>query len=654
MCGIAGFINPTEFNADNMASIAKLMGNSLLHRGPDDSGEWVDSLSNIALSHRRLSILDLTQAGHQPMHSRSGRYVMVFNGEIYNHLELRDEIDKSTGKKTGWLGHSDTETLLELVEQIGIKEMLNKIEGMFAIALWDIKTQKLTLVRDRFGEKPLYFGWVQGAFLFSSELKAMRQYPGFNNGIDRGALAEYLKYSYVPAPMSIYKDISKLLPGHFVEISLVDSGIQINDSQAYWSLSNLILESQSNLIASKEECVETSELALESSVKSQMISDVPLGAFLSGGIDSSIIVSLMQKNSMRPIKTFTIGFDDGPFSYIGDESPYAKAVADHLGTDHHELIVSSLDAQQIIPKLAEIYDEPFADSSQIPTYLVSKLASQNVSVALSGDGGDEVFSGYYRYILGAKLWNIASKIPYPLRGALGSCISSIPASKWAQVTALVNKPNFGEKIFKLGLNLKQARNAEAFYTRMIKVWDENNILKSPLLRESRPENDPGKLFSQLDGQILNDDLTSKMMYADSLSYLPGDILCKVDRAAMSNSLETRVPFLTERVLKEAWRIPPKYKLGKQPLKDIAYKYVPRELIDRPKEGFGIPAAKWLRGPLREWAAQLLDENRIAKEGYFNADLINQIWAEHLSGATDWSSKLWTILMFQLWLENQQN
>ena len=654
MCGIAGFINPTEFNANNMASIARLMGNSLVHRGPDDSGEWVDSSSNIALSHRRLSILDLTEAGHQPMHSHSGRYIMVFNGEIYNHLDLRDEIDKSRDKKTIWLGHSDSETLLELFDQIGVKETLQKIEGMFAIALWDIKTQKLTLARDRFGEKPLYFGWVQGAFLFSSELKAMKQYPGFNNDIDRGSLAEYLKYSYVPAPMSIYKDISKLLPGHFLEISVIDSVIQLSASQEYWSLSNLILDSQSNLISSKEECAEVSELALESSVKSQMISDVPLGAFLSGGIDSSLIVSLMQKNSMSPIKTFTIGFDDGPFSYIGDESPYAKAVADHLGTDHHELIVSSLDAQQIIPKLAEIYDEPFADSSQIPTYLVSQLATKNVSVALSGDAGDEVFSGYYRYTLGAKFWNLASKIPYPLRNAIGTCIGSVSASTWTQAASLVNKPNFGEKIFKLGLNLKQARNVEALYTKMVTVWDENNILKSPLLSESRLANDPGRLFSQLDGQILNDDLASKMMYADSLSYLPGDILCKVDRAAMSNSLETRVPFLNERVLKEAWRIPPKYKIGKQPLKDIAYKYVPRELIDRPKEGFGIPAAKWLRGPLREWAAQLLDQNRIAKEGYFNAELINQIWAEHLSGATDWSSKLWTILMFQLWLENQKN
>jgi asparagine synthase (glutamine-hydrolysing) len=654
MCGIAGFINPKQFNADRMASIARLMGNSLIHRGPNDSGEWVDSASNIAIAHRRLSILDLTEAGHQPMHSRSGRYIMVFNGEIYNHLDLRYELDKSRDQKTIWSGHSDSETLLELFEEKGVLETLYKIEGMFAIALWDIKTQKLTLARDRIGEKPLYFGWVQGAFLFSSELKAMKQYPGFNNDIDRGSLAEYLKYSYVPAPMSIYKDISKLLPGHFVEISLVDSGIQINDSQAYWSLSNLILESQSNLIASKEECVETSELALESSVKSQMISDVPLGAFLSGGIDSSLIVSLMQKNSMRPIKTFTIGFDDGPFGYIGDESPYAKAVADHLGTDHHELIVSSLDAQQIIPKLAEIYDEPFADSSQIPTYLVSQLASKSVSVALSGDAGDEVFSGYYRYTLGAKFWNIASKIPYPLRNAIGTCIGSVSASTWTQAASLVNKPNFGEKIFKLGSNFKQIRDAEALYKRMVTVWHENNILKSPLLRESRLANDPGRLFSQLEGQILNDDLASKMMYADSLSYLPGDILCKVDRAAMSNSLETRVPFLNERVLKEAWRIPPRYKIGKQPLKDIAYKYVPRALIDRPKEGFGIPAAKWLRGPLREWAAQLLDENRIAKEGYFNADLINQIWAEHLSGATDWSSKLWTILMFQLWLENQQN
>lgn len=653
MCGIAGFINPKEFHADQMGSIARQMGNSLVHRGPNDSGEWVDSASNIAFAHRRLSILDLTQAGHQPMHSRSGRYIMVFNGEIYNHLHLRDELDKSRDQETIWSGHSDSETLLELFEKKGIKETLNKIDGMFAIALWDIKTQKLTLARDRIGEKPLYFGWVQGAFLFSSELKAMRQYPGFNNEIDRASLAEYLKYSYVPAPMSIYKDISKLLPGHYLEISLTDSIINLSASQEYWSLSNIILESQSNLISSKEECAEVSEFVIESSVKSQMISDVPLGAFLSGGIDSSLIVSLMQKNSMQPIKTFTIGFDDGPFSYIGDESQYAKAVASHLGTSHHEQIITSQDAINIIPKLAEIYDEPFADSSQIPTYLVSQLASENVSVALTGDAGDEVFSGYYRYILGTKFWNIASKIPYPLLSNIGMFLISIPASKWTQVASLVNKPHFGEKIFKLGLNLKQARDSEALYTRMIKVWDENNILKSSLLKESIPENDPGKLFSELNGKIFKDDLASKMMYADSLSYLPGDILCKVDRAAMSNSLETRVPFLNQQVLKEAWRIPPKYKLGKQPLKDILYKYVPRELVDRPKEGFGIPAGKWLRGPLREWAAQLLDHNRITKEGFFNADLINRIWVEHLSGEIDWSSKLWNILMFQLWLENQQ-
>ena len=394
MCGFAGFINSEGFNSEKVASIAESMGDTIAHRGPDDSGIWVDSKAHIGFAHRRLSVLDLSAAGHQPMHSHSDRYVLVYNGEIYNHLQIRKELENYSRSTINWVGRSDTETIIQSIELIGVKSTLEKISGMFAIAVWDKKYNKLFLARDRFGEKPLYYGWVNQSFVFCSELKALKKFPGFNNGVDREALEEYLQYCYVPAPKTIYEGIEKLLPGSLIEIQLYENRVNVSQPYEYWNLGNLIKEAQSNLITDEIESADIVENALEHSVSSQMLSDVPLGAFLSGGIDSSLIVSLMQKQSINPIKTFTIGFDDGVFNYIGDESPFAKSVAKHLGTDHHELIVHSSDAQKVIPSLNEMYDEPFADSSQIPTHIVSKLAKEKVTVALSGDGGDELFNGY--------------------------------------------------------------------------------------------------------------------------------------------------------------------------------------------------------------------------------------------------------------------
>ena len=656
MCGITGIfggLRKEEFER----SIHK-MSTALTHRGPNSNGAWINEESGIAFGHQRLSIVDLSSAGHQPMTSPCERFVVAFNGEIYNHLQLREKLDNSKYKQY-WKGHSDTETLVHAFSQWGITKTLDQLVGMFAIAVWDLKSKKLYLIRDRFGEKPLYYGWSNGVFLFGSELKALRAYKGFNNQIDRNVLSLYMQYMYVPTPYSIFKDVYKLEPGYILQVdesgrtrpiekitSSVFSAQGVSIKQWY-SLSSVAKRNQNNLIEDEDEAIELLEKTLLESVQSQLISDVPLGAFLSGGIDSSMIVGLMNKISSHPVKTFTIGFEESAFN----EAIYAKEVAKHLGTDHHELYVTASDAFEVIPSLHTIYDEPFADSSQIPTYLVSKLARQHVTVALSGDAGDELFGGYNRYLWGERVWSKLKWIPPIMRQTLGTAIQKLPASTWdAAGYLLPNKykvASMGDKAHRMAYRLKTVNSLDDMYHSLVTegfnesglVYSDNSILKTKLN----------------DSSIVSDigESEHRMMLWDSLTYLPDDILTKVDRAAMSVSLETRIPFLDYRVAELSWRLPLDMKIkngeGKWPVRQVLYKYVPRELIERPKAGFAIPVGLWLRGPLREWADELLNESRIQQEGYSNAKLVRKMWDQHLSGRYDWTPRLWAILMFQAWL-----
>jgi asparagine synthase (glutamine-hydrolysing) len=645
MCGIAGFFS-TNSNLDvSTEELITRMTLAIAYRGPDDMGVWTDDRAGIALGHRRLSIVDLSDAGHQPMHSNSERYVMSFNGEIYNHLDLRAELEG-----IAWRGHSDTETLLAGFEAWGVIETLKKAVGMFAIALWDKQTQTLTLVRDRFGEKPLYYGWVNGAFVFGSELKALRAFPGFDKPVSREALAQYMRFSYVPAPLSIYQDIYKLEPGCLLTLDGL-SHIACNDSlkiTKWWSLAEVVQAGKKNQITDEVEAVDELELCLAKAVKLQSLADVPLGAFLSGGVDSSAIVALMQQQSTRPVKTFTVGLEEAGF----DESPYAKAVAQHLGTDHSELFVSFVEAQAVIQELPNMYDEPFADSSQIPTHLVCKAARQYVTVALSGDAGDELFGGYNRYFWGSRIWNKLAWMSYPVRQTLGKAIANVPVGVFDVLGKPLNAllPGsqgislLGDKAHKLAARLQGVRNMDDFYMSLVSEWqDPGSVVKGAGGKADEIIHVPANLSSE-----------EIMMYLDSMTYLPDDILCKVDRASMATSLETRVPFLDHRVAELAWRLPLHMKIrdnrGKLVLRQVLDKYLPRELIERPKAGFGIPVGQWLRGPLRDWAEALMDEQRLQGEGYFYPAPIRTRWAEHLSGKRDHTPKLWAVLMFQSWLE----
>ena len=659
MCGIVGFLSPSNNNKDGMLSIISKMADAISHRGPDDSGNWINEEFGIALGHQRLSIIDISPAGHQPMISPSGRYIISFNGEIYNHRDIRKNLEKNNINPS-WKGTSDTETFLAAIDIYGIESTLNITVGMFAIAIWDKKNKQLTLIRDRFGEKPLYYGRVGRAFVFASELKAIKIFPDFTNPIDREILDQYLRLMYVPTPFSIYKGIYKLEPGSSLTI---DQNFEKNtnlsnhalsaQTKSWWSHRDTLTHSMKNTIDDETEAKFELENSLENSVKIQSNADVPLGAFLSGGVDSSTIVALMQKQTSKPIKTFTIGFENKKF----DESLYAKKVAKHLGTDHSELFVTSLDAQDVIPKLSSIYDEPFADSSQIPTYLVCKAAKQNVTVALSGDGGDELFGGYNRYIWGPNLWSKLIKLPFSLRYTIGTLLTILPESRWDLLNQLVNKIlfssskvfNLGNKIYKVSNRLKEIRNLDDVFLKPITEWpDKTTLVKGIKSTYLISKNNLNELTSAIE---------NKMMYYDLLSYLPDDILCKVDRAAMSVSLETRAPFLDHRVAQTAWRIPLKMKInnkkGKSILKDVLYNYVPKELIDRPKMGFGVPVGQWIRGPLRDWAESFLDQSRLEQEGYLHTRPIRKAWEQHLNGKNDWTPRLWAILMFQDWLESNK-
>lgn len=608
------------------------MADTLVHRGPDDAGVWIDAACGVALAHRRLSIVDLSPAGHQPMQSVSGRFVMVFNGEVYNHQELRRGLSGFS-----WRGHSDTETLLAGFATWGIEATLQRCVGMFAIALWDQQTRTLHLIRDRLGEKPLYYGWVgQGsarAFVFGSALKALKAYPSFDATVSRRALAQYLRFMMVPAPLSIYEGIYKLEPGCMLSLPLAAGSGATPAISRWWCLQNVVAEARRQPILDEDAALGALESCLQESVRIQSLADVPLGAFLSGGIDSSLIVSLMQQQSTRAVKTFTVGFEEAGF----DESPHARAVARHLGTDHTEFFVTAAEAQAVIPRLPQIYDEPFADSSQIPTFLVSQAARHRVTVALSGDAGDELFGGYNRYFWAPLIWTRLAWLPFAVRRRLGGALQAIQPAAWDSVSRLVNVARLGDKTHKLAASLGSVRSLDDLYWSLLSEWPEMGSIPNIALP---PGLEP----------------VERMMFRDTMLYLPDDILCKVDRAAMAVSLETRVPFLDHRIVELAWQLPLHMKIrggqGKWALRQVLYKYVPRELIERPKAGFGIPVGQWLRGPLRDWAEALLDARRLQADGYLPVTQVRQTWHEHLSGRRDWTARLWCVLMFQAWLNHE--
>jgi asparagine synthase (glutamine-hydrolysing) len=666
MCGIVGLISKPDLSSNELKDIVKNMSRVINHRGPDDSGAWSDDSCNIALAHQRLSILDLSHAGHQPMLSPSKRYVISFNGEIYNHLELRIDLSKKYNN-ISWQGTSDTETLVTAIEKYGVRDTLNKIVGMFAFALWDTHKKELYLVRDRFGEKPLYYGWSHGSFIFASELKSLKKFPGFSNNINQEALDQYLRLMYVPSPYSIYDDIYKLEAGCMIRIKAetlltklpyvpLKLPIMLTNFKVeqWWSLEGAVKSGINNQITDIRQASDELEKQLKSSINLQSLSDVPLGAFLSGGVDSSLTTALMQEQSNKPINTFTIGFKEKKY----DESVYASKVAKHLGTNHTEVIITSNEARNVIPLLSDIYDEPFADSSQIPTYLVSSIAKKQVTVALSGDGADELFGGYNRYTQGPGIWGKLFKIPRPLRQTLGLSISSIPIGGWDKVGKSLNYLKFGSqnfsqlggKAYKVANRLKEMKTLDEIYLNPVSEWPQQTNLVKGLA------NSKDLLNSRFREEIeLLTHPEYKMMFLDGKTYLSDDILCKVDRASMSVSLETRAPFLDHRLAELAWRLPLNMKInngqGKYILRQLLYKYVPRELIERPKMGFGVPLGQWLRGPLREWAEGLLNEQRLEREGYLNPQPITEIWRLHLSGKYDYSARIWAVLIFQSWLEN---
>jgi asparagine synthase (glutamine-hydrolysing) len=650
MCGICGFYSKSSFKTDE---IIKKMNLSIYHRGPDDTGIWQDHNAGIFFGHQRLSIIDPSPAGSQPMHSSSGRLILTYNGEIYNHLEIRSELEEIK-PNIKWHSNSDTETLVEALDFWGTEVTLKKLVGMFAFAFWDRKLRSLTLVRDRMGEKPLYFGW-QGigdktVFIFGSELKALKAHPEFRGNINNDAIALQLRHNCIPAPYSIYKDIFKLLPGHYLQLNENDLVKNLlPNSKSYWSLVEVATLGANKLKSSSTQDIKTElEQLLKISIKQQMMSDVPLGAFLSGGVDSSTIVALMQAQSNRPIKTFTIGFNEQDYN----EAKHAKEVARYLGTDHTELYVSAEQAMAVIPKLAYIYDEPFSDSSQIPTFLISQLAKKKVTVSLTGDGGDEVFCGYNRYILSKNLWNKLTLIPLPLRKILASGIKSINSQSWNKflkiLPSLNQYTNLADKVYKVTSALESKTLFDLYY-KLISNWQNPNEI---LLNGKEPKT----FLTNYESELTKFDGQQQMMLLDSMTYLPDDILVKTDRAAMATSLETRAPFLNHKLLEYTWQIPQLLKLKKSQskwiLRQILYKYIPKKLVERPKVGFGVPIDSWLRGPLKDWAQALLDKTKLRNQGFLNPDSINIKWTEHLSGKKNWQHEIWSILMFQEWLSKK--
>jgi asparagine synthase (glutamine-hydrolysing) len=648
MCGLTGYWRASGHSTQEAQAIVGAMARQITHRGPDDQGVWTDADAGFALAHRRLSILDLSPQGHQPMLSHCGRYVLAFNGEVYNFAAIREELEQA-GVAPAWRGHSDTEVMLAAIAAWGLEAALKKFVGMFAFALWDRETRTLSLARDRLGEKPLYYGWQGEALLFGSELKALKAHPAFRAEIDRDALTLFLRHNAIPSPYSIYQGIHKLPPGTFLQLH---AGQKDARPVAYWSARSVAEAGQRNLFrGSDAEAVSELERLLAQAVGGQMVADVPLGAFLSGGIDSTTVVALMQAQSRRPVKTFTIGFNETGYN----EAEYAHAVARHLGTEHTDLYVTPQDAIDVIPGLSAVYDEPFADSSQIPTCLVSGLARQHVTVSLSGDGGDELFGGYNRYFWARNLWRKLGWAPRPLRAALAGVLTTLPPSSWDTafqkleqwLPARLRYANPGDKLHKAA-EILAVRSPEEIYLGLVSHWKH----PAQLVPGSH---EPLTLLTDPARRADLPDFEHRMMYLDTVTYLPDDILTKVDRAAMSVSLETRVPLLDHRLVEFAWTLPLDMKIrhgqGKWLLRQVLYRHVPQALMDRPKMGFGVPIDHWLRGPLKDWAATLIEPGRLTREGFFDPAPIQRKWAEHQSGSRNWSYYLWDVLMFQQWQEH---
>jgi asparagine synthase (glutamine-hydrolysing) len=644
VCGLTGFLDRRgTMPADGMVDRARSMAARIAHRGPDDSGEWVDPASGIALAFRRLSIVDLSPLGHQPMHSQSGRWVIAFNGEVYNFLALRAELE---GAGVRFRSHSDTEVMLAAFEAWGVREATTRFNGMFAFALWDRQTRALWLGRDRMGKKPLYYGFARdGALVFGSELKALAAYPGLERNISRDALALYLQYGYVPGPYSIFEGIYKAPPASLLRF---DDGVAEPESIRYWSMLDVVQQGASDPFpGGDDEALSRIDDLIRESCRLRMIADVPLGAFLSGGIDSSLVVAAMQAQSSTAVRTFTIGFDEPAYN----EATYAAAVARHLGTDHTELYVSAVEARAVIPRLPAIYDEPFGDASQIPTFLVSALARQHVTVALSGDGGDELFGGYNRHVWAAGRSARLMTLPRPIRKAAAATLRAVPKSAWESIYAVARPllPSSlrasapGEKAHKFAYALGSDSARQAYFD-LVTLWpDALQLVRGALALKTAVNTTDVHLPS----------LSGEMMFFDAVSYLPDDILVKVDRAAMAVSLEPRAPLLDMSVVAFAATLPLRMKIrngrGKWILRRVLERYVPPVLFERPKTGFGIPIDEWLRGPLREWAEEFLSERRLDGEGFFDARAIRAAWSEHLAGRGNWQQPLWAMLMFEAWL-----
>lgn len=658
MCGLTGFLDASgQMQGDDLRATGLAMADAILHRGPDDEGIWTDPAAGMCMGFRRLAIVDLSPMGHQPMESHCGRYVLLMNGEIYNYGAIRAELENlGPGRVPAFRGRSDTEVLLASIVQWGLEPAIQRAVGMFAIALWDRQERVLSLGRDRLGEKPLYYGWAGQSFVFASELKAIRAHPSFEGRIDRDALTLFLRHGYIPDPFAVYHGIRKLTPGTVVTVTPADVRARAWPSpEPYWSLHDVAGAGLGDPFrGDPDDAREHLDQLLRTAVGQQMVADVPLGALLSGGIDSSTVVALMQAQSPRPIKTFTIGFHETGYSEAG----YAREVARHLGTDHTELYVTPSEAMDVIPALPRAYDEPFADPSQIPTMLVSRLARQDVTVSLAGDGGDELLGGYNRHVRAQSISRSMGRIPAPLRRSLVKGVTAVPSTWWDRGASVVwpllpgrfRHSNPGDKVTKLTSILNvELDHPERLYRRLTTHWDDPACV---VPGASEPET----VITSPDTWPELADFTHMMMYLDTLTYLPGGILTKVDRASMDVSLEVRAPFLDHRVVEFAWRLPLEMKIrngqGKWLLRQMLYDYVPRELIERPKMGFGVPVDQWLRGPLREWAEDLLDESRLRQGGFLDPEPVREKWEAHVSGRANWQNQLWDVLMFQAWLESR--